>query len=66
MVKFAKIFGGLAGLGFATGLGIWVPIGLYGYLFEPQTIKSEKPIQPRLELYVKDNQVDTLYVYELK
>lgn len=28
-------------------------------------IKSQTPIQPRLEITVENNQVDTMYVYEI-
>jgi hypothetical protein len=39
-------------------------IGFTGYyFFKDDSIKSEKPIKPKIELVVKNNKVDTLYVY---
>ncbi len=31
-----------------------------------KTIKSEVKIEPKIELIIKDNKVDTLYVYKIK
>ena len=33
------------------------------YFFSDDSIKSEHPIKPKIELVIKDNKVDTLYVY---
>jgi len=33
------------------------------YFFKGDSIKSEKPIKPQIELVIKNNKVDTLYVY---
>ena len=33
-------------------------------IFSDDSIRSDQPITPRLELVVKDNVVDTVYVYE--
>ena len=36
-----------------------------GYLSNdhPETIKSTKPITPELEITIKGNQIDTVYIY---
>jgi len=41
--------------------GVWVHDWLKG-----DAIKSNTRIEPRIELVVRDNHVDTIYVYELK
>jgi hypothetical protein len=42
-------------------------IGVIGtmcyYFFNDDSIKSDKPIKPQIELVIKNNKVDTLYVY---
>jgi hypothetical protein len=39
-------------------------IGFTGYyFFKDDTITSEHPIKPQIELVIKNNKVDTLYVY---
>jgi hypothetical protein len=44
-------------------LGIAV-LGFGGYtVFKDDAIKSDHPIKPQIELVVKNNKVDTLYVY---
>jgi hypothetical protein len=40
-------------------------VGLHDWL-KDDAIRSDSPIEPRIELVVRDNQVDTIYVYELK
>ena len=34
------------------------------WLATPKSIKSEKRINPKIELVIKNNKVDTLFVYE--
>ena len=34
-------------------------------LFLPDRIKSHEPIEPKIELVIKNNKVDTLYIYEV-
>lgn len=34
------------------------------FLFHDHSIKSDKPIQPKIELVINNNQVDTVYIYE--
>jgi len=33
------------------------------YLFDDDAIKTNHPIKPQIELVIKNNKVDTLYVY---
>ena len=33
------------------------------FVFAPKTIKSEKLLKPTIELTVKNNKIDTTYVY---
>jgi hypothetical protein len=37
---------------------------LGGLFFGKRDIKSEKPIKPKIELVIKNNKVDTVYIYE--
>jgi len=37
---------------------------LGGFFFGTRSIKSDKPIKPKIELVIKDNLVDTVYIYE--
>jgi hypothetical protein len=60
---FAK---GIIAFGVIIGLMLWGLVSLYDYYLVFDGIKSPIPIKPRIELVVKDNKVDTLYVYELK
>jgi len=40
---------------------------VYGIsLVDDNVITSNKPLTPTMELKVKDNKVDTLYIYKLK
>lgn len=52
---------------------IWLgalAVGLPWLIFEtvcffiPDTIESEHPIKPEIHLIIKDNKVDTLYIYK--
>lgn len=56
----------LIALGIMIGLAVWGIVSLYDYFFIFDGIKSSKPIKPRIELVIKDNKVDTLYVYEIQ
>lgn len=48
-------------IGFVVCMLIWIPVH---YILTPANeIKSETPIQPRIELIIKDNKVDTIYIY---
>lgn len=57
---FKGMFEGVFILGaLVVGL-IWGAIEFFG----DDSIRSDRPITPRLELVVEDNVVDTVYVYE--
>lgn len=44
------------GIGFIVGISVWS-------MTEPDHFKTTAPIQPEIELTVKDNIIDTLYIY---
>jgi hypothetical protein len=44
-------------------LGIWEGID---YLFIEECLKSETLLVPEIKLVIRDNQVDTIYIYKLK
>jgi hypothetical protein len=51
------------------GFIIFTGFCIYGiYLLDNNTaiIHSDKPLTPTIELKIKDNKVDTMYVYRLK
>ena len=50
-------------IGFCIGIILLIGIVCYT-LFHKTVIKSEIKIQPKIELVIKDNKVDTLYIYE--
>lgn len=64
---------GPVGEGFGTALIIMIVIcgGLFYGIFRglehwitDGSIRSEKPIKPRIELVIRNNRVDTIYVYK--
>lgn len=58
-----KIFNGMIILGIILGFFVGFIIAFNRYFEKP--IKSEKPIVPKIELVVKDNVIDTIYVYRI-
>ena len=48
---------------FFVGFVIWGCWELIDWLWIDEVIKSTKPITPELEIIVKDNIIDTLYIY---
>ena len=34
------------------------------YLFAPSVVESETPIEPEIKLIIKQNKVDTIYIYK--
>lgn len=48
---------------FLCGLAVWGLWELIDWLWIDDAIKSLTPINPELEIFVKDNVIDTLYVY---
>lgn len=51
-------------IGFTIFIGVCI-CGIY-LLSYNNTITSNKPLTPTIELKIKDNKVDTLYIYKLK
>ncbi len=50
-------------LGFIVMALIWGTWELIDWLFIDEVIKSRELIQPDIEITVKDNVIDTLYIY---
>lgn len=63
---FGKIAIGLVLFGSLIVGVIWSCWELVDYLWIDDAIKVTTPLKPDLEIFVKDNVVDTLYVYRLK
>ena len=53
----------LIGLGVFIALCIWGCWELFDYFFIDDAIRSSQLIVPQIELIVKDNVIDTIYVY---
>jgi len=49
--------------GICIGLALWGVWALVDWLWIDDAIRSATPITPEIELVVKDNVVDTIYVY---
>lgn len=50
-------------------MGILIVIGIVYFIytmFKPTTIESKTKLVPEIKLVIKDNKVDTLYVYKQK
>lgn len=63
---FRSLILGLILLGALIVGVIWGCWELVDYLWIDDVIKVTTPLKPELEIFVKDNVVDTLYVYRLK
>ena len=50
-------------IGVIIGIAIWGCWGLVDWMWIDDAIRVSKPIVPELELVVKDNIIDTVYVY---
>ena len=50
-------------IGVIIGLAIWGCWELVDWMWIDDAIRVSKPIVPELELVVKDNIIDTVYVY---
>ena len=50
-------------IGILAGLSIWGIWEMIDWLFIDDAIRSTKPIVPQIEIVVKNNIVDTIYVY---
>ena len=53
----------LVGFGAAIVLAIWGILTLVDWIWIDDSIRVDKPIVPEIELIIKDNKVDTVYVY---
>jgi hypothetical protein len=63
-VNFPNIVTGLIIMGIMIGLTCWGLAELINYLFiDDNVIRSSMPITPELEIIVKDNLIDTIYIY---
>ncbi len=60
---FDGLFRGLIIIGLLIGGALWGGWELVDWLFIDDAIKTTEPITPEIEIIVKDNVVDTLYVY---
>lgn len=49
--------------GLFIGLAVWGAWELIDWIFIDDAIKTTSPMVPEIELIIKDNKVDTLYVY---
>ena len=57
------VVSGLITIGILIVVVIWGGWELIDWLFIDDAIKVAEPIVPELEIIVKDNVVDTLYIY---
>ena len=63
MYNFDGVFTALVVGGLFIGLVLWGAWELIDLIFIDDAIKTTSPMVPEIELIVKDNKVDTLYVY---
>jgi len=63
MVNLDGLITTLVGFGIFIALAIWGCWELIDWLFIDDAIRVEVPIIPEIELVVKGNVVDTIYVY---
>ena len=56
-----QMFGCLVAIIIVLVIG-FIGTGCY-YFFNDDAIKTNRPIKPQIELVIKNNKVDTLYVY---
>lgn len=61
--NLSGMFTGLILIGLLIGGVLWGSWELIDWIWIDDAIKVSKPITPELEIIVKDNVVDTLYVY---
>ena len=60
---FDGLFSGLIIGGLIIGLAVWGCWELVDWLIIDDAIKVSSPINPELQIIVKDNVIDTLYIY---
>lgn len=63
MYNFDGVFTALVVGGLFIGLAVWGAWELIDWAFIDDAIKTTSPMVPEIELIIKDNKVDTLYVY---
>lgn len=59
--NFKGLFIGLLLVGFCTGIVLW---GVTEFFFSSNAIRVTEPLKPTLEIIIKDNVIDTIYIYE--
>ena len=52
--------------GILIGLSFWGIFSFLDHQFSDKNLKVSKPLIPKIELVIKNNKVDTLYVYKIK
>lgn len=65
-INFGNLFLALVLFGALIMGAIWGCWELIDWLWIDDAIKVTEPLNPELEIIVKDNVVDTLYVYRLE
>lgn len=63
MVNLDGLVPTLVGFGIVIALALWGCWELIDWIWIDDAIRSSTPIVPEIELIVKDNVVDTIYVY---
>lgn len=63
MVNLDGLVPTLVGFGIVIALALWGCWELIDWIWIDDAIRSSTPIVPKIELVVKDNVVDTVYVY---
>lgn len=63
MVNLDGLVPTLVGFGIVIALALWGCWELIDWLWIDGAIRSTTPITPEIELVIKDNVVDTIYVY---
>jgi hypothetical protein len=63
MYNFDRFFTALVVEGLFIGLAVWGAWELIDWIFIDDAIRTTSPMVPEIELIIKDNKVDTLYVY---
>lgn len=58
-----ELFCGVLVIGLVVGFGCWGLWEIIDCLWVDDTIRVSQPIVPTLELVVKNNVIDTIYVY---
>lgn len=64
--NFSGAVTALISVGLLIGLATWGLFELIDYLFIDDAIRVTQPLKPEIELTIKDNIVDTIYVYRIK